>query len=259
MYCTHAEADTALYTIYYNLRTVNKYKEQCVIDTEDIDNYVQAGFVANKIPGQLLIKRKKVYVDSQELYAQSMVDVMISLHAMSGSDHTSRFYGKGKKVIADRVSESADARRQLGSLGQNLIVSEDTVQDMVQFVIKYVYNDDKSKTPAEARVLKWKAQKKKNLQRIPPDIESLKLHITHANYISYIQRNFHLKTHASPLNHGWHLVNDLCVPLKADSPPLPQVVQCIYESGESDCETDTEDESTDGDCSEYWSDSESDT
>ena len=61
---------------------------------------------------------------------------------------------KCKKVIADRVSESADARRLLGSLGQDLIVSEDTVQDMVQFVIKYVYNDDKSKTPAEARVLK---------------------------------------------------------------------------------------------------------
>ena len=100
------------------------------------------------------------------------------------------------------------------------------------------------------------------MQRIPPDLESLKLHITRANYISYIQTHFDLKRHPSPLNHGWHLENGRCLPLKPDAPLLPQNVLCPNdlinnESDESENDTADNDENTDDDNSEYWSESDS--
>ena len=106
-------------------------------------------------------KRKRLYIDAQKLCDQSILDVIIPLHAMTGSDHTSGFYGKGKKLIALRVAESAHAINLLESLGRDINISEETISNSVEFVIKYIYNDEKSKTPGEARLLKWKSQKKK--------------------------------------------------------------------------------------------------
>ena len=92
---------------------------------------------------------------------------------------------------------------------------------MEKFVIKYVYNDKKSKTMAEARVSKWRVQKKKSIMRLPSDTSSLRLHLQRANYLAYIQKQFMLKTHPSPLGQGWHVVNGLCMPEKSSAPALP--------------------------------------
>ena len=48
--CLHAEADTAMFTIYSVLHS-NSYAEAVVLDTEDTDNYVQAAYVAQRTPG----------------------------------------------------------------------------------------------------------------------------------------------------------------------------------------------------------------
>ena len=56
--CHHAEADTAIYTIYHELRLSN-YDKPCVIDTTDTDNYVQATCVANKTPARCLSNTRK--------------------------------------------------------------------------------------------------------------------------------------------------------------------------------------------------------
>ena len=82
-----------------------------------------------------------------------MVDVIIPLHAVTGNDHNSGFYGKGKGVIMDRVSQSEEARRLLEKLGEYVELPEETMQDLILFVIRYIYNDEKSNSPAEERVL----------------------------------------------------------------------------------------------------------
>ena len=53
--CLHAEADTALFTIYSSIRAVG-YLKHVVMDTEDTDNYIQATYVLNRVPGSILIK-----------------------------------------------------------------------------------------------------------------------------------------------------------------------------------------------------------
>ena len=55
--CSHAEADTAMFTVYSALR-LSGCNESVVIDTEDTDNYVQVAYVANKVQGSLFCSKK---------------------------------------------------------------------------------------------------------------------------------------------------------------------------------------------------------
>ena len=56
---SHAEADTALFTIYNKLRE-NGCAGTVVIDAEDTDIYVQAAYVSQHVSGELLIKNKNI-------------------------------------------------------------------------------------------------------------------------------------------------------------------------------------------------------
>ena len=87
--------------------------------------------------------------------------MIIPLHIITGSDHTSSYYGIGKKAVAERVKQSSEAQNLLTSCGSSLELTKETRQKMTRFVIKYVYNDTVSSTPAEARVAKWKKTEEK--------------------------------------------------------------------------------------------------
>ena len=250
LFCLHAEADTALFTIYDSIRT-SGYMKPVVMDTEDTDNYVQAAYVSHKLPGEMLIKKKKDYVQAKYLCTENEADVIIPLHIITGSDHTSGYYGIGKKAVADRVKQSSEAQNLLTSCGSSLELTKETRQNMTKFVIKYVYNDTVSSTPAEARVAKWKKQKKKSLCRMIPDEDSLAHHFKRVNYMSYIQKNFHLKEHPSPLLHGWHLEKGMCLPIRYSLIPLPltmplQQQEVNYDERESRSDSDDDNEDSCG-------------
>ena len=68
------------------------------------------------------------------------------------------------------------------------------------------------------------SRRKRSLIRMIPDNDSLLLHFKRVNYICYIQKNFHLKEHPSPLLHGWCLENDLCLPIRHSKPALPRTM-----------------------------------
>ena len=118
--------------------------------------------------------------------------------------------------------KSSDARNLLVSCGVSLELTDETIANMSKFVIKYVYNDTRSSTPSAARAAKWRHQKRKSLTRIIPDSDSLLHHFKRVNYITFIQKNFHLNKHPDPLLHGWHLDNGLCLPTKSNLQALPE-------------------------------------
>ena len=51
---------------------------------------------------------------------------------------TTLFYGKGKKLIADRVQNSADARNLLVECGRQLSATQEVLSDLERFVIQYI-------------------------------------------------------------------------------------------------------------------------
>ena len=79
----HVEEDTAIFTIYNKIRE-NGRKGTVVIDAEDINIYLQAAYVSQKVPGELLIKKNNIYVDSRTLFTTAVAHVIIQLHVMTG-------------------------------------------------------------------------------------------------------------------------------------------------------------------------------
>ena len=83
--------------------------------------------------------------------------------------------------------------------------------------------DKSSKTLAEARAKKWEGMKRKSTLRIPPDTDSHNLKVTRANYQAFIMLNFmNPDAPSSPLQHGWSLREDKCLPIRYSQPALPQ-------------------------------------
>jgi len=108
-------------------------------------------------------------IDAQCLCSEAMTASMIPLHVLTGCDNNSGFYGTSKKLIAERSEKSKEAHDLLAACSMQLPVTQDIISDLQQFVMRYVYGDTKSKTLADARAAKWRAQKKKNTIRIVPD------------------------------------------------------------------------------------------
>ena len=246
--CSHAEADTAMLTIYSVLRS-NSYTAAVVLDTEDTDNYVQAAYVAQKTTGILCVKRKRQLIDARCLCSEAMAASIIPLHVLTGCDHNSGFYGASKKLIADRLEKSKEPHDLLAACGTELLITEQVISDLERFVIRYVYGDTKSKTLGDARAVKWRSQKKKSTLRLVPDLDSLRPHLERANYLAYVQKHYQLQSHPSPIGHGWHLVNGLCLLVCSTQPPLLLSIPLpknLQSENNSDDSSESEDSDFDG-------------
>ena len=222
--CFHAEADTALFTIYDQLRSAG-YSAAVVLDTEDTDNYVQASFVAQRTSGLLCLRRKGQFISARCLCDEKMAESIIPLHVLTGCDHNSGFYGVGKKAVIDRLQNYKEAHNLLAKCGTQLPVTKEIINDLEQFVIRYIYCDTRNKTLAEARAAKWAALKKKKIIRLVPDQDSLYPHLERTNYLTYLQKHYNLQSHPSPIGHGWQLVNGLCLPVRYNQPSLPPSIK----------------------------------
>ena len=254
--CYHAEADTAMFTVYSVLRSEG-YTAAVILDTEDTDTYVQAAYVAQHVSGLLCLKRKHQLITARCLCSEEMAASIIQLHVLTGCDHNSGFYGASKKLITERLQSSEEAHGLLATCGSQLPVPQEVIDDLERFVIRYVYCDNKNATLGEVRAAKWKAQKKKSTIRLAPDSDSLRHHLERANYLTYLQKHFDLQSHPSPIGHVWHLVDGLCLPIRSTRPAIPPFInlptnpQVEEESDSEDCSgsDDSDSDSTDS-CSD---------
>jgi len=224
-----------------------------VVDTEDTDNYVQAAYVAHRTPGILSIKRKHQLIDAKRLCSEEISQSIISVHVISGCDHNSGFFGASKLMIVGRLAKSKEAQKLLLSCGAQLPCPPNVISDLEKFVIRFVYGDSNSVTLGIARANKWRGQRKKNTMRLIPDADSLHHHLLRTNYLAYLLTNFHLQSHPSPISHGWHLVNGLCLPVRSTQPPLP--LSMAKPNTEVNCEESSSDEDSASDSASSYSDS----
>lgn len=253
--CFQAEADTAIFTMYSALRS-DGYKAAVILDTEDTDNYVQAAYVAHRTSGNLCLKRKHRLIDAKRLCSEAISQSIIPIHVISGCDHNSAFFGASKLRIVGHLINSKEAHSLLAKCGTQLPAPQNVISDLEQFVIRYVYGNTKSKTPGEARAAKWRAQKKKSTMRLMPDSDSLYQHLLRANYLAYLLKHFQLQSHPSPIGHGWHLVNGLCLPVRSTEPPLPlSMSKTPKENTESNSDESSDGAESDSDSKSAFSDS----
>ena len=156
------------------------------------------------------------------MLSEEVADIIIPLHVITGSDHTSGFYGHGKKKVLEKVKINSEARELLGRVGESLELKHDVRADMKAFVLSVIYAESADVSCGQARVSKWHKLKNKSTIRLPPDDDSLNLHMERSNYLTYCQLHYNLQEHPSPIGHGWELVNGKCRPVRHILPPLPQ-------------------------------------
>ena len=135
-----------------------------VLDSEDTDVYVQATYLSQQLPGDLLIKRKHVFINCRDMLPE-VSQIIISLHVINGSNHTSGFYGHGKKVM-DRVISDPEARKLLERIGESIDLEDSIRANMKTFVLSCIYGGRADATCGQARASKW--QKKEEEYDPPP-------------------------------------------------------------------------------------------
>ena len=179
-------------------------------------------------------------------------NVIVPLHVLTGSDHTSGFYGHGKKPLLQKLMKDPEARVLLGQVGESLELKDEVKADMKAFIFSKVYGEDIALICGQARASKWQKLKRKSIVRLPPDDDTPNHHCARTNFITYCQLHFTLVEHPSPIGHGWEIINCKCQPVCYTLPPLPHQVMApehlLNSSDESGSDDDTgSGESTDSD------------
>ena len=146
---------------------------------------------------------------------------MIPLHIITGSDHTSAFFGHGKKKLLTKCMNDPECVKLLQGVGQNLNLQKDVKSEMRQFVLRKTYDEGCCETCGEARASKWCKMNKKRTSRLPPDEDSLNQHLERSKFISYYQLNCQLIEQPITVGHGWDIINGKCRPVRHTCAALP--------------------------------------
>ena len=180
-FCHQHESDTRM---FYNASKLDRRTDisSTVVDAEDSDIAIIASYASFKFEKELLLYRKKEILLCKQLFPEDMTSVIISLHALTGADAVSGFYGHSKKPIYEKVKKSEEAKQLITNLEMYDILSEEDIKKSSMFLINFIYPDKTSLTISQARSKKRKAMKNKTTLRLPPDEDSFVQHLLRANY-----------------------------------------------------------------------------
>ena len=182
--------------------------------------------MAHKCLHPIYLYRRGFIYDCRRMCSQEISSIIVQLHALTGADAISGFYGLSKRTILARVEKSEDAESLLADIGQILELSNRCKEDIEKFTIRYTYNDKKSESLHQARASKWRCLKRKTTLRIRPGVDTLLHHMQRANYQTFIWLSYHDPSPPpSPLQHGWFQENGRVLPIK-HSLPLPPYRKC---------------------------------
>jgi len=101
------------------------------------------------------------------MLTEDVANIIIPLHVISGSDHTSSFYGHGKKKLLEKVVCDHEAKEKLSRVGENLELEDKVKVDMQSYVLSKLYSESGDLTCGQARASKWQKMKRKSTSCLP--------------------------------------------------------------------------------------------
>ena len=107
--CSQFEADTIMFSIYYNIHSTDK-DTMVVTDATDADCYAQATTISKNIQGPFALKRKGQLLLCYELCPPNLTEIVVQFYTMTGCSSNTGFYGHGKKSIYDKISRVSHLR-----------------------------------------------------------------------------------------------------------------------------------------------------
>ena len=244
----HKEADQRI--AYHAIYSSQHNNNVCIV-ADDSDVYILCLFVAAYCKGIVYFrqgtqagKQGITYHNITSLaryLGKEVCDILPNFHALTGSDYTNPFYKRSKIQAFKKMISKPDIYPKLLS---SLSTHEANLEDVTNFVLYVIYNRPSSeKIPDESRyAMLFKGKKGSrtfnSLHILPPDINSLKMKVMRANYVSFLMSNClnPRLTYLNPLNYGWKMENDNLVPIWFSGPCLPSNQDLMRESNETDFE-----------------------
>ena len=209
-------------------------------------------YVSHQLQGNLLIKHKKEYISCSAVLSEDIANIIIRLHVITGSDHTSAFFSHGKKKVLQKVISDPEAMELLQQVRERLELRDEVKAAMKTFVLLTMYSENAHVTCVQARASRWHKMKKKAQSASLLMTDTLNHHLERINYITYCQMHYDLLEHPSPIGHDWEFMNGKCRPVCHTQPPLPHEViprECIDDNSEGSSSDDNSEisDSTDSD------------
>ncbi len=160
-------------------------------------------------------------------------------HAASGCDSTSAFFGIGKQRWLNLIEEHPELHNGLCHLGDSPSDINPETEAAIVSLVSLLYCGKKLETLDLVRYELF-AKKHKQNEKLPPTMDSFRLHLKRANFQSFIWNHAtvpYLKV--SPIDNGWILDDDgHLVPSMMLLPPAPEAILAFTQCGcQADCST----------------------
>ena len=212
----HEEADTKLFLHAYY---ASKSTTAVLIKSVDTDVFILSLAMSHKIPVDLYLimgTTNSLQIKNTSQIAQKLgsdfCSALVGLHVFTGCDTCSAFKGKGKIKPLKIMQSNPIYKKMFQDLGSSWELTTTLINNLETFVCDlYGYPSYGKINDVRYKIFKLKFRIDVTL---PPNFDSLLLHIKRSNYQSNIHRNC-LENYIcapSPSEHGWIISdNNICV------------------------------------------------
>ena len=216
-----------------------------VIESPDTDVEILCMYHQQYIQAKLLLiagpRQKQRVVDITLLvdaWGEELCKCLVGLHAFTGTDSTSAFFGKGKKIAMSLLEDKEEARRAMRMLGQSFEVTDELFGLCEKFTAA-LYGKDEFGCIDEVRYALF-CMKNQSSQYLPPTQDALKKHTMRANYQAAIwKRALDAEPDVpSPSGNGWTMSNGvLSIDWKEKEPAPKSLMEFLCCGCKTPCAT----------------------
>lgn len=189
-------------------------------------------------PGNVKKPQKMFNISELQHAFKDIKDIILFLHAVSGTDTTSAIFKKGKKLVYKILSSNTNLNRKV-RLFYEPSVTPDEIASVGDDFLLALYNGKKCKSLNELRYLLYckLATSKQNkrdpfdLSSLPPTSDSGRQHF----FRVYLQVQQWLGNNLDATNWGWKMKNGHLIPITCIMAPAPEellnLISCNCKKG----------------------------
>ena len=216
LFSNQEEADTKMFLCVQHAIQELSCRNIC-ISTVDSDVGVLATYYKDVLSSKLFLQigskeKKRRILDISKIHesiGKEMSDALPALHALSGCDYTSAFFGIGKQKMYKVVNKSDHFKEALARMGGSVKFEMD-IFPVIQEIISECHGVKSCKSINDARYQKFCTKAKVPDPQLPPTEDELLLHCQRANYVTYVWKSALVPNSNFPCPNGfsWTDVNN---------------------------------------------------
>lgn len=235
LYTLQEEADTRM---FLHASHASRDNQPIVIHSPDTDVLILACYYSSYIPGLHLVTKsegKNVCIRMAEVEKALGIDIckaLPGLHALSGCDSTSAFFGKGKQKAFHTMKRDEQFKEALKQIGDSTTIGEQLFNSCCAFVCSLYSSDTRLRNLNKLRceIYKQKLHRGKSLpagRELPPTSDAFELHLKRCNYQVLVWKS---ALESKPIipkptqGHGWVEKDGELEIVWTSLPPAPKTI-----------------------------------